>query len=158
MFHTSHEFVSRKTVIAALLGVALSTSALAYQAVSTGLGQSWPNAADVSASSHFHVYVFVRDGIRYIQVNDLSGTVRGAVAVADHEVLVLPVGTDEQNVTTSARASNSAETVYNDGTTQVTAEPASSGMVKLGVVTPAACPYPSPTDCTGNLLISHIGS
>jgi hypothetical protein len=121
MIRKSHAFVSRRAIIVMLLGAIVSSSALAYQASSTGLGQSWPNATDVSTSTHYHVYVFVRDGIHYIQVNDLNGTVRGAVAVGDQEVLVLPVGTDAQYVTTAQangqaeKVSGSAETVYNDG-------------------------------------------
>ena len=43
---------------------------------SSGLGQSWPNTTDVSASPHWHVYVFQRNGVRYVQINDLSGKVR----------------------------------------------------------------------------------
>jgi hypothetical protein len=161
MSRQMHAFISRKAIAVTLLTALISTSALAYQAPSTGLGQSWPNATDVSTSPHYHVYVFVRDGIRYIQVNDLNGTVLSAVAVADHEVLVLPVGADEPYVTasqaTSAKASSSTETVYNDGATQLTAEPVSDGTVKFGVVSALACPYPSPYDCTGN-VISRIGS
>jgi hypothetical protein len=161
MFRKSHAIVSRKAIIVTLLTAALSTSALAYQAPSTGLGQAWPNATDVSVSSHYHVYVFVRDGIRYIQVNDLSGTVLGAVAVADNEVLVMPVGADAQYVTTSpadsqtTRKASNAETVYNDGATQVTAVPASDGAVQINVVAHNVCQ--DPTDCTGS-VISHIGS
>lgn len=124
-----------------LLAMVLSTSAFAGQPPSTGLGQSWPNVADVSVSTHYHVYIFVRDGIRYIQVNDLNGTVRGAIAVADHVVLVLPVGADASSVITSAPQANtqvpnvSGETVYRDSSMQISATPQSNGAVQL-VVTP----------------------
>jgi hypothetical protein len=161
MFRTSNTFVARKAIVTTLLAAMLSTSALAYQAPSTGLGQAWPNATDVSVSSHYHVYVFVRDGIRYIQVNDLSGTVRGAVAIADNEVLVLPVGVDAQYVSTTpasaqaTKATSNAETVYNDGSAQITAEPSSNGVVQLKIANHAVCQ--DPTDCTGS-VISRIGS
>jgi hypothetical protein len=161
MFRTSNTFVTRKVIVTTLLTAMLSTSALAYQAPSTGLGQAWPNATDVSVSSHYHVYVFVRDGIHYIQVNDLSGTVRGAVAIADNEVLILPVGVDAQYVSTTqtntqaTKATSNAETVYNDGSEQITAEPSASGAVQLEVVAHNRCQ--DPTDCTGS-VISRIGS
>lgn len=71
----------------------------------TGLGQSWPNATDVSASPHYHVYVFWKDGIRYFQINDLNGNVRAAIAVANHVVLVLPVGLDAAAVTVGSQTS-----------------------------------------------------
>jgi hypothetical protein len=164
MFRKSHAFVSHKVIVATLFASILSTSALAYQSPSTGLGQAWPNAADVSVSPHYHVYVFVRDGIRYIQVNDLNGTIHGAVAVADDEVLVLPIGADAQYVTTAqastqvARVSSNTETVYNDGSAQLTAEPASNGVVKIGVITAEmTCQHTNPTDCSGN-VISRIGN
>jgi hypothetical protein len=122
-----------------MFAMVLSASVWAGQPPSTGLGQSWPSAADVSVSPHYHVYVFARDGIRYIQVNDSNGTVRGAIAVADHVVLVLPVGVDAASVVTSApqaqvRASSvSGETVYRDGSVQIDATPQSTGGVQLVV-------------------------
>jgi hypothetical protein len=162
MFRKSHGLVSRKAVMSALLVTVLSTSAFAYQPPSTGLGQSWPNATDVSVSPHYHVYVFIRDGIRYIQVNDLSGNVRGAVAVADHEVLILPVGVDSQYVTTSqasnqaasATGASSAETVYSDSSTQITATPVRTGVVQLNVTTSDTC---TGFDCTG-AVVTRIGN
>ncbi len=162
MFRKSPGFVSRKAVISGLLAAALSTSALAYQPPSTGLGQPWPNATDVSVSPHYHVYVFIRDGIRYIQVNDLSGTVHGAVAIADREVLILPVGVDSQYVTTSqgstqaagATGASSAETVYSDSSTQITATPVRTGVVQLNVTTPDTC---TGFDCTG-AVVTRIGN
>ncbi|GLQ48784.1 hypothetical protein ACFFJT_17440 [Dyella flava] len=146
MFCKSHALVSRKAIIGALLTATLSISALASQPPSTGLGQAWPNAADVSVSPHFHVYLFVREGVRYIQVNDLNGTVLGAVAVADHVVLTLPVGVDAAYVTTSS--SSSGETVYRDGATQITALAADNGTVVLNVIDGDAC---TKFDCTGQV-------
>ncbi|HUB88604.1 MAG TPA: hypothetical protein VMA74_02630 [Dyella sp.] len=155
MFRKSFGFASRTGVATMALTVLLSTAAFA-QAPVTGLGQSWPNAADVSVSPHYHVYVFVRDGIRYIQVNDLNGTVRAAVALADNVVLVLPVGADAQYVTTQHSFAQSpgsgnasvTETVYSDSSTRITATPTSTGAVQINVITtpviaPAICTDPS---------------
>jgi hypothetical protein len=139
MFCESIKFASRKAIASGMFAMILSASVWAGEPPSTGLGQSWPNAADVSASPHYHVYVFARDGIRYIQVNDLNGTVRGAIAVADHVVLVLPVGVDASSVATAAPQSqarvpsDSGETVYRDGSVQLNATPQSTGAVQLTV-------------------------
>lgn len=164
MFRKPSGFALRAGAVSTLFAALLSASAFAYQAPATGLGQSWPNAADVSVSPHYHVYVFVRDGIRYIQVNDLNGTVRGAVAIADRVVLVLPVGVDAPYVTTQhaqvpVTAAN-AETVYRDSGTRVTATPTNTGAVQLDVATqstetpgictnPANCQTVSPSSGTG---------
>jgi hypothetical protein len=145
MFNTSRAI--RKTVLAGLFGLVLSTSALAAQAPSTGLGQQWPNATDVSSSPDFHVYVFTRDGINYIQVNDSNGTVRAAYATASDAVLPLPVGVDAQNATVTTDASDnstSAETVYSDTSTTVTVTPQSNGSL---VVTAMHCT--DPFNCIG---------
>jgi hypothetical protein len=156
MFRKANALVSSKAFAATLLAMILSASAYAYQPPSTGLGQAWPNAADVSASPHYHVYVFARDGIRYIQINDLGGTVLAAVAVANNEALVLPVGVDSQYVTTSqvndesAKASDDAQSVYSDGVTQITATPASNGVVRINVGMTDGCPDPS--DCTAQVI------
>jgi hypothetical protein len=155
MFRNSHAFISRKAIFSALLAATFSVSALANQPPSTGLGQAWPNTADVSVSPHFHVYVFARDGVRYIQVNDSNGTVLGAVAVADHVVLVLPVGVDEKYVTTSqagsaaAQTAGNGESVYHDNATQITAQPADNGAVKLNVIEVNTC---TSFDCTGQVV------
>jgi hypothetical protein len=152
MFSKSHAWVSRKAIIGVLLAAAFSTSALANQPPSTGLGQSWPNTTDVSVSPHFHVYVFVRDGVRYIQINDLNGTVLGAVAVADHVVLVLPVGVDAAYVTTSQ--SGGGEAVYRDATTQISALAADHGAVGLNVANTDTC---TTFDCTGQVAAKPAG-
>lgn len=152
MFRKPSGFVSRAGVAAVAFAAFLSTAAFA-QAPVTGLGQSWPNAADVSVSPHYHVYVFVRDGIRYIQINDLNGTVRAAAAIADDVVLVLPVGVDAPYVTVqhslaqSVGAENASltETVYSDSSTRITATPTSTGAIQFSVVT---TPVVKPAICT----------
>jgi hypothetical protein len=93
------------------------------------------------------VYVFLRDGIRYIQVNDANGTVRGAVATAGGQTLVLPIGTDASAVQVSqstvqnaaASTATTTETVYSDSATQITATPQSNGAVNLNVAVSDIC-------------------
>ncbi|WP_233842897.1 hypothetical protein [Dyella sp. 2HG41-7] len=154
-------FALRTVAATALMTAMLATPAMAHQAVVTGLGQAWPNAADVSVSPHYHVYVFVRDGIRYFQINDANGTVRAAVAVADNVVLVLPIGVDAGNVSTlhgnglSATLDN-AQTVYSDTTTRITVTPTATGASQVNVITPAdssdtgTCT--DPFNCTGQVV------
>jgi hypothetical protein len=118
-----------------------ATAAFAQSAdTSTGLGQSWPNAADVSTSPHYHVYVFHKDGIRYFQVNDLNGNVRAAVAVANGVVLTLPIGLDAGDVTHSPTSptSNASETVYNDKSMTLTATPRQDGHDAINTSTKTA--------------------
>lgn len=154
MFCKSSRFLSHLPVVAGVFVAVLSASVMAGVPSPTGLGQSWPNATDVSASPHYHVYVFVRDGIRYIQINDLNGIVHGAVAEADNAVLVLPLGVDASYVTTShsnsaitaAPATNTTETVYSDSATQVTATTENSGVVLLHIITPDICTNPEECD------------
>ena len=134
--------------------LAVSTSAMARQFPATGLGQSWPNATDVSSSPRWHVYVFIKDGVRYIQVNDLNGNVLGSVGTAGGQFITLPIGRFAQQVVTpsqpasapsSATAVASPATVYNDGTTTVTATPLSDGTMSLSAA--AVQPCTDPIDC-----------
>ena len=110
-----------------------SASALAADGLpSTGLGQSWPNATDVSASPHWHVYVFERNGIRYVQINDLGGKVRAAFAASNGNFLVLPVGADAAHVATPQEPQTSAarakgEVVYHDASVNVLVAPLANG-------------------------------
>ncbi|RDS85016.1 hypothetical protein DWU98_03505 [Dyella monticola] len=126
----------RKAVLAGLVAIGLTSAAFAQTATpASGLGQSWPNAADLSANPNWHVYVFVLNGIEYVQINDLNGTVHAAVATAGGTTIVLPVGVDSQNVqTTAASASSTAQTIYSDATTTVTATPQSNGTTTFNAV------------------------
>ena len=150
MSHRQGSFV-RKAALAGLAALCVTSTAFAQTAVpATGLGQAWPNAADVSANPNWHVYVFVLNGIRYIQVNDLNGTVHAAVGTANGTSIVLPVGVDAQNVstpaqssTTSSAASSTAQTVYQDSATTVTAVPQSDGTTTFTVLSTASCPTQS---------------
>jgi hypothetical protein len=135
-----------------------ATAAFAQTAqTATGLGQSWPNATDVSSSPHYHVYVFYKDGIRYFQVNDLNGNVRAAVAVANGVVLTLPIGLDAAEVTHSAtpQTSNATETVYSDKGVTLTATPAQNGDVLINTAaTPEVC---EPQDCSVSNVTGQVG-
>ncbi|MBB6186987.1 hypothetical protein [Rhodanobacter sp. MP7CTX1] len=152
--------VSRKTVLAGLLGLVLSTSALAAKLPSTGLGQSWPNTTDVSASPRYHVYLFARDGIRYIQVNDSSGNVRAAFATANQVIFVLPIGADAQAAGTSQKSStqtaaantSSTEMVYSDNVVQVTATPQPDGTL---LVSASLAGCTNPYNCVGGSVLSQ---
>ena len=135
------------------VGLVLGLSGAAWAgAPATGLGQAWPNTADLSRSPHYHVYsFFTRDGVRYIQVNALDGTVLGAVGTAAGQFIVLPMGnatqvsTPQQSATTTNTATPTASstTVYNDGTTTVAATPMSDGTTALSAVETNACSDPA---------------
>ncbi|HET7332048.1 hypothetical protein [Dyella sp.] len=141
----------RKAAFAGLLALCVTSIASAQtSAPATGLGQAWPNAADVSANPNWHVYVFVLNGIKYIQVNDLNGNVHAAVGTANGTSIVLPVGVDSQNVATSSSTttdSSSTTTVYSDSATTVTATPQSNGATRFTVLNNASCPT---AGCSGN--------
>jgi hypothetical protein len=129
----------RKSALIGLIALGASSVGFAQTATpATGLGQAWPNAADLSTSPNWHVYVFMLNGVEYIQVNDLNGTVHAAVGTANGSTVVLPVGVDSQNVTTTPSTSTSSastQTVYSDNATTVTATPQSNGTTAFSVVT-----------------------
>lgn len=132
----------------------MAQTATVPSVAATGLGQSWPNAADLSASPHYHVYVFFLHGVKYVQVNDLNGTVHAAVGVASNTVFALPVGVDAANVTTTpatAAATSATETVYSDATTTVTATPQSNGTTTYSAQAICSDPY----TCSGPGIASH---
>ena len=152
--------ISRKTILVGLFGLVLSTPGLAAKLPSTGLGQSWPNTNDVSASPHYHVYLFARDGIRYVQVNDSSGKVRAAFATANQVIFVLPIGTDAQGAGASRQTAaqtatvntSSTEMVYSDNVVQVTATPQSNGTLLVNASL-AGCT--DPYNCIGGSVVSQ---
>src|SRR5579859_7955170 len=139
----------RKTAFAGLSALCITSMAFAQtSAPATGLGQAWPNATDVSTNPNWHAYVFVLNGIKYIQINDLNGTVHAAIGTANGTSIALPVGVDSQNVATSSStttSSSSTQTVYSDGTTTVTATPQSNGTTKFTVLDTTTCP----SGCSG---------
>ncbi|MGO4555582.1 hypothetical protein AB4Y84_15420, partial [Stenotrophomonas sp. 2YAF22] len=66
---------------------------MASAAVSTaGLGETAPAAADISADPAWQVYAFQRDGVVYLQVNDLAGQVKVIIGNAGDAYFVLPAG------------------------------------------------------------------
>ncbi|HET6555626.1 MAG TPA: hypothetical protein VFG49_19010 [Dyella sp.] len=136
MQHASNR---RRVLTAGLFALWLSSAGAfaADAAPSTGLGQAWPNAVDVSASPHWHVYVFERNGVRYVQINDLNGKVRAAIATAGGNFLALPIGADASRVATpqeplAAPASASpGEIVYQDGTVKMLVTPDANGAARV---------------------------
>jgi hypothetical protein len=100
------------------LGLAAGVSAAPPQ---NNLGQQWPNASDVSSNPSWHVYVFQRDGVRYIQINDIAGNVHAAFGTANGQYLVLPMGLDAARVYVVAPNTLpiNGDVVYQDAATQV---------------------------------------
>lgn len=142
--------IYRSTLMAAgLAGALFGEAAMAASPPSTGLGQTWPNAADVSASPHYHVYVFQKQGVRFVQVNDTNGTVRGAVAyTASDSVLDLPIGVDASRWVIPAddagtAADTTGEQVYRDEAVIIHVAPQPDGTARLmlapGCDDPLAC-------------------
>ncbi len=142
--------------VALLAALAVSTSVMARQFPATGLGQSWPNASDVSSSPRWHVYVFLKDGVRYIQVNDLNGRVRGAFAAANGQFLVLPIGVDAERASagpnasalTTAATGVTGETVYRDGDVRITAHFLANGAMAFDA-TSTTCS--DPVECSTHI-------
>ena len=149
--------VSRRAAIVAFLMLGLSTPIFAASPPSMGLGQTWPNTADVSPSPHWHAYVFMLGGIKYVQINDINGNVLGAVGTVNGQFIILPIGRFSQLVATPQEPVNarkvttatpvtSPTTVYQDGDTLITATMLSNGAVQL---TAAAC---DPIECNSHGL------
>ncbi|WP_250627105.1 hypothetical protein [Pinirhizobacter soli] len=135
--------IYRRALVSTLL--LASASAFAAASPTTGLGQSWPNASDVSASPGYHVYVFEKQGVRYVQVNDAAGTVRGAVAYTDPDtVLDLPIGVDAANWVTVADNTVPAATqqVYQDDAVTVIVAPQPDGSARM-MLAPGECDNPA---------------
>lgn len=58
----------------------------------SGLGQQHPAAANVSSDPRWLVYRFGRDGIEYLQINDLAGRVHLIIGKAGDQFWRLPAG------------------------------------------------------------------
>ena len=147
-----------RAALGMFLAMGLCGLAAAGEPPATGLGQAWPNAVDVSVSPHWHVYVFVLNGVKYIQVNDLNGNVIGAVATAGGQFITLPVGEYSQFVSTpqqhaahtpAALPAPAATTVYRDNSTVITATPTNSGVTMLQAASADVCQ--DPEQCGGSL-------
>ena len=144
-------FAVRPALLVGLMAVAFAGPALAQQQPSTGLGSAWPtDTQDVSSMPGYHVYTWVKSGVKYIQVNDYSGNVLVAVATANGVFVPLPMGSDAKNLqtpqgTSSSPAPTTGATVYQDDSVQVTAAPQSSGAVMFQA---AAAPCTDPAECS----------
>jgi hypothetical protein len=155
----------RAALCAGLIVMGMAGTTVSAASLNGGLGQAWPNAQDVSANGHWHVYVFANNGIRYVQVNDTSGNVRLAFGTAGDQFLVLPMGRDAQRVstpqqsvpeqTTAVPLTSYTETVYRDGDIQVDAVPMSDGTTHFSVspltATSLVSPCDNPAECNGHL-------
>lgn len=141
---------STRFVLFTLLALPLTITVVHAQSALSGLGQASTSAVgDVSSSSNYHVYVFTRGGTRYIQVNDASGTVRGAFAVTAYKAVGLPIGSDASRLATPdeplpAPAVTTGETVYTDGSTHVFVAPQPDGTMQINLMigdckNPAEC-------------------
>ncbi|MBB3228430.1 hypothetical protein FHW69_003065 [Luteibacter sp. Sphag1AF] len=124
----------------ALLPLAAHSAFATEKLPSSGLGQSWPNAPDVSASPDYHVYVFERGGLRYVQVNDVSGTVRAAVVSTGSDVIGLPIGVDASRLATPSEAGTvvadaAGVTVYADQAVKLVVSPQADGTARLQATT-----------------------
>ncbi|CAJ7321313.1 Uncharacterised protein [Burkholderia pseudomallei] len=139
----THGSLSRKLALAGCMAIGMTSAAFAQTMTpATGLGQAWPNATDQSRNPNWHVYVFRLNGIKYVQINDLNGTVHAAVGTAGGTSVVLPVGTDAPNVRTDAASTSSpTQTVFRDSTTTITATPQSNGTTVFTVAAICQDPY-----------------
>jgi hypothetical protein len=137
------------------LGLALPI-AVSAQTAADGLGQSWPNAQDVSLSPAWHVYVFKMNGIKFIQITDLTGTIIGAVGTANQQYITLPMGAYAQYVSTPQQpaavpsgvtSAASSTVVYQDATTTLTVTPMTNGATATSLL---ACT--NPVECNTNVV------
>ena len=143
-----------RAALGMLLTMGLSGLAMAAEPAATGLGQAWPNAADVSASPNWHVYVFVLNGIKYVQVNDLNGNVVGAIGTAGGQFITLPIGQSQdvstpQQRTSAVKPAGTAMTVYRDNSTVITATPQNNGVTTLSAAPASICQ--DPEQCSTSL-------
>jgi hypothetical protein len=128
--------VFRRTALAGMIVLSMACTATAQTSPAesiTGLGESWPNATDVSANPNWHAYVFQKDGVRYIQINDRNGTVHAAFGKAGEMVFALPVGVDAQRVDVidALNPQGVAETIYQDESVTIEAVLQSDGVMKI---------------------------
>lgn len=115
--------------LALLMTTGASFAQASASALSSDLGQAWPNVADQSLNPNMHVFVFVLNGIKYVQVNDLNGNVLGAVGTVAGSRFVLPIGASARNVIVNASSvPSTATTVYQDADITMLAVPTANGM------------------------------
>jgi len=126
---------------------------------SSGLGSAWPSdAQDVSHNPGFRAYMWVKSGVKYIQINDSAGHVLAALATANGIFLPLPMGREAQHLQTPSDTdapvqtsdSNSGATVYQDDTVEITATPQSNGSVQLKALSICTDPVECSTHLSAN--------
>ncbi|KIQ23755.1 hypothetical protein [Xanthomonas campestris] len=79
----------------------------------TGLGESAPKATNLAVDPTWRIYEFEREGMLYLQINDATGVVRGAVGRAGEILWVLPMGKDVgRMVVTSLTVPTNAQLIY----------------------------------------------
>lgn len=83
------------------------------------LGSPAPSKPNFSASPAWRAYAFDRGNVRYVQINDNNGVLRIVVAVADGNMLLLPMGVDAERIYLANP--NDAEVVYSDGMIEIDA-------------------------------------
>ncbi len=97
-----------------------------------GMGLEVPDAPNVSLSSYWKVYTFERDGLRYIQVNDLHDQVRAVVGFAGGAQWVMPMGSDEETVSiginTAAQSGEIRTVVYRSAELELASYESASGL------------------------------
>ncbi|PMQ05797.1 hypothetical protein DyAD56_07835 [Dyella sp. AD56] len=105
-----------------------------------GLGSTQPSVQNVSKSPGWRVYRFWKDGIEYLQVNDIAGQVHMAFGTVNGLFIVLPMGVDAAQVSTPAVPLNAPvtgrEVVYQDAQATVTAGVSNTGQT-VWTLTPA---------------------
>ncbi|WP_045738932.1 hypothetical protein [Xanthomonas sp. MUS 060] len=134
--------IKTSTVVKIVLAGVLQTVAISAQAccpdtghgaptaptMATGLGESAPKAPDLSLDPSWHIYEFKRDGVSYLQISDLTGTVRAAVGNISGTLWVLPMGVDVSRVSLPTKWSDSRGTlVYQTSAFTVRAIPSRHG-------------------------------
>ncbi|WP_307734430.1 hypothetical protein [Xanthomonas albilineans] len=110
------------TMLSIALAGVLQTVAISAQAccpdpghhtpsVTAGLGESAPKAPNLALDPAWRIYEFKRDGVSYLQINDLTGTVRAAVGNISGTLWVLPMGVDVSHVSLPAKGADPRGTV-----------------------------------------------
>ncbi|NYI19305.1 hypothetical protein FHR53_003192 [Xanthomonas arboricola] len=83
----------------------------------TGLGDSNPKATNLSIDPSLAIYELHRDGVTYLQINDVTGVVRAVVARVDNAIWTLPMGKDVERVVLPSANRISASMHSNDAAT-----------------------------------------
>ncbi|MCI2263360.1 hypothetical protein [Xanthomonas indica] len=79
-----------------------------------GLGESAPAATNLSSNPSARIYQFERNGVTYLQINDTTGQVRGAIGRVGDTAWVTPMGKDVDRVSTVDTFDSSRGTVVYD--------------------------------------------